>query len=145
MTGKELIVSDKLLSKYSGRLNDSTAPAVPATADTGIIDNFRAFGCLRSARDRALMLELRKKDGNILAVGYGWLERVEFDPSEAITLHFVGRKIQIRGWNLNAEMRPLVRLFLGIIHHRVAWVQEEGAAAGMWAGNGETVIEKIEW
>lgn len=70
------------------------------------------------------MLELRKRGGNIIAVGYGWLERVEFDPSVGITLLVPGQKILIRGQNLNAEIRPNVRLFEGITRHRVAWVRE---------------------
>ena len=61
---------------------------------------------MRGVRDRAIMLELRRKNGNVLAIGYGWLERAEFDPSEGITLHLVGQKIRIKGRNLNDEARP---------------------------------------
>jgi hypothetical protein len=145
MIGKELIVSDKLLSKYSGRTAASTAADATTTAEADIIDDLGAFGWLRGTRDRALMLELRKANGDILAVGYGWLDRVEFDPSKGITLHLGGRQIRIRGRNLNAEMRPPVRLFRGIIQHRVAWVQEADAAVAMREGKDDTAIEKIDW
>ena len=91
------------------------------------------------------MLELRKASGNVLAVGYAWLERVEFDPSDGIILHLVGQKIRVRGRNLNAESCRMVRLFQGIVRHRVPWVQEAGAAAAVRAGKGETVVEAIEW
>ena len=91
------------------------------------------------------MLELRKKNGNVLAIGYGWLERVEFDPSEGITLHLVGQKIRIKGRNLNGAVRPDVRLFQGIARHKVAWIQEADGPTAMQAGKAATVIENIEW
>ena len=40
-----------------------------------------AFGWLRGVHERAAMLELRRKDGSIVAFAYHWLERAEFDPS----------------------------------------------------------------
>ena len=49
-----------------------------------------AFGFLRGVRDRAIMLELRHRDGRISAVGYAWLSGAEFDPSAGITLSFGG-------------------------------------------------------
>lgn len=136
-------MSDKFLQKLAANASDKPA-IVAAPDDRQDVQDFGAFGWLQGTR-QAVMLELRKANGNILAVGYGWLERAEFDPSEGITLHLVGQKIHIRGRNLNAELRPTVRLFQGITQHRVASVQEAGAAAAMRAGKGETVIESIEW
>jgi hypothetical protein len=66
------------------------------------------------------VLELRKEDGRIMAVSYGYLERAAYEPSEGITLSIAGRRIQIKGRNLNAESRPTLRLFQGITRHRVA-------------------------
>ncbi|MCC7290447.1 MAG: hypothetical protein IT449_00125 [Phycisphaerales bacterium] len=108
-------------------------------------DDFGAFGWLRGVRDFARMLELRRKDGSILAVGYGYLDHAEFDPSGGITLSVAGRKIRIKGRNLNAEVRPTVRLFEGVCRHRIPWIQEADRAAGMAAGERETVIDAIEW
>src|SRR6267154_4781186 len=71
------------------------------------IDDLGVFGFLRGSKERAAMLELRKRDGQILAVGYGMFE-VEFNPSEGITLHFADRKVRIHGRNLNAEARPKI-------------------------------------
>lgn len=104
-----------------------------------------AFGWLRGIRDRAVMLELRRKDGNILAVGYGYLDHVEYDPSEGITLSVAGRKIQIKGQRLNAEARPSVRLFEGITRHRVPWIQEAEGAFGTDHGDSATIVESIRW
>jgi len=137
-------MSDKFLQKLAAKVGEKPA-IVSVPDDPQDVQDFGAFGWLQGTRDRAVMLELRKANGNILAVGYGWLERAEFDPSEGITLHLVGQKIRIRGRNLNAESRPFVRLIQGITQHRVAWVQESAPAAAMRAGKGETVIERIEW
>jgi hypothetical protein len=62
-------MSNKLLSKYTGRAAESAAPAAHAATDAEVIDDFGAFGWMRGARDRAVMLELEKRDGNIVAFG----------------------------------------------------------------------------
>ena len=103
-----------------------------------------AFGWLRGMHDRAPMLELRRKDGSILAFPYAWLERAEFDPSEGITLKFGVERVQISGRNLNAEIGPGVRMFAGITRHRVSWIQEADQPAAMEAGKGATVVDDIQ-
>jgi len=70
------------------------------------------------------MLELRKKDGGIVAFAYHWLERAEFDPSQGITLRFGPQKVKSAGRNPNGKVSPHVRLFAGIVRHRVPWIQE---------------------
>jgi hypothetical protein len=137
-------MSGNLLEKYTGRAapsgNESDAISEPdGTEDLGV------FGWLRGNRERAVMLELRKKDGNVLAIGYGWIERIEFDPSSGITLHCSGQKIMIKGRNLNAEARAQVRLFQGLTRHRVPWVQEADRSAAMQAGDDAILVEAIQW
>ncbi len=136
-------MSDKVLQRYTGRSGNETINSA-AMEEIEIADDLGAFGWLRG-RDRAIMLELRKHNGNIVAVGYSWLERVEFDPSEGITLHVAGQKIRIRGRNLNSEARPNVRLFQGITRHKVAWIQEADSASGLQVGNEATIVERIDW
>lgn len=129
-----------ILQRYSGKNEDTPHGSEPdATEDCG------CFGWLRGIRDRAMMLELRKKDGNILAVGYGYLDHVEFNPSDGITLSVAGRKIQVKGRNLNSEVRSTVRLFEGIARHRVSWVQEAGEPESMESPEDSTVVEQIKW
>jgi hypothetical protein len=91
------------------------------------------------------MLELRKKTGNILAVGYAWLERVEFDPSEGIFLDIGDQRILIRGQNLNAEVRPGVRLFEGITRHRVPWIRELELVPISGTDDSATIVDSIGW
>lgn len=133
-----------VLQRYvTGR--DSRLGIATDHAEADTCDDLGAFGWLRGIRDRAVMLELRRKDGSIFAIGYGWLERVAFDPSEGIMLSAGGQKIRIKGRNLNAEVRPSVRLFEGIARHRVPWVREADRSAGLQAGDRETVVDSIEW
>jgi hypothetical protein len=133
-----------VLQRYmTGR--DSRLGIAAEHSETDACDDLGAFGWLRGIRDRAVMLELRRKDGSIVAIGYGWLERVAFDPSEGITLSAAGQKIRIKGRNLNAEVRPSVRLFEGIARHRVPWLREADRAAAMEADGTVTIIDSIEW
>jgi len=87
-------------------------------------EDLNAFGWLRGVRDRALMLELRFRDGNMVSLGYPWLEHAVFDASTGIVLQFGNRIVRIVGRNLNSDERPGIRLYAGIIRHRVPWIQE---------------------
>lgn len=91
------------------------------------------------------MLELRKKDGGILAVAYGYMDKAEFDPSDGITLHLAGQKIRIKGRNLNAEVHPKVRLFEAVCRHRVPWLREADEAELLAAGDKAVIVESMEW
>lgn len=136
-------MSNSIFEKYRAAKPDDLANvSEPPTEET---DDYGAFGYLRGTRDRALMLELRKKDGSIKAVGYAWLHEAELDPSGRIILHVASQTITISGRNLNTENRPNIRLFHGISRHRVPFIQEADQVACMRAGTQDTLIEKIEW
>jgi hypothetical protein len=137
-------MTDKFLHHRPGRLSDDRFDVVPS-GDSGAVEDFHSFGWLRGIRERSTMLELRKKSGDVLAIGYNWIERVEFNPTEGITLHVHGEKIRIKGRNLNAEIRPEVRLFQGITRHRVAWVQETDRLNSMNKRDGVAFVEEICW
>lgn len=135
-------MSDRLLDKYINPKADKNRP-VDADDDNDATDDFGSFGWLRGIRDRAIMLQLRRKNGNIDAPSYSLLERAEFDPSEGITLYFVGHQVRIRGRNLNKELRPSIRLFEGITRHRVPWLQEADETTAISAAADQTIIESI--
>lgn len=137
-------MSDDLLDRY-GVVRAFAADAAESGADTEPAEANGAFGLLRGIRDRAVMLELRKKEGSILAIGYSWLERVEYDPSAGITLCFQGRQVRLKGRNLNAPGRAGARLFQSIARHRVPWVQESDRARSIESGRDDVVIENIDW
>jgi hypothetical protein len=132
-----------ILQKYTAR--EEGEPASGNVLDLEITDDVGSFGWIRGLTSRCVMLELRKKGGNCLAVGYGWIERIEFDPSQGIVLFMSGHKIRIKGRNLNAEVRPTVRLFEGLTRHRIPWICEASQTDIMEAKDGACLVEEIEW
>lgn len=138
------MTDSSILQRY---LNNGDAKPNEHTelAESDNANNFTSFGWLRGIRDRALMLELRQKNGNILALGYNWLERVEFNPSEGITLSFGTGKVQLKGRNLNRETRPQVKLYEGLLRHKVPWVQEADRDIQLRSNETDTVITSIIW
>ncbi len=132
-----------ILHKYTVRQEGE--PAGSNVLDLEITDDLGCFGWLRGIRDRCVMLELRKKGGNCLAVGYGWIDRISYDPSIGIELSVSGRPIRIKGQGLNAEVRPTVRLFEGLTRHRIPWIREASQADMMEAKEGTCLVEAIEW
>jgi hypothetical protein len=137
-------MSGKILERIAGRTNELAGDAFGNGEPDGVED-LGGFGWLRSTRDRSVMIELRKKSGDILAIGYGWIDRIEFDPSKGITLKCGTHEIRIKGRNLNSEVRPQVRLFQGLTRHRVPWLQEAGHGSVLVADKQTAVIESIEW
>lgn len=107
------------------------------------VDHCAAFGWLRGLGERASMLELRFKGGNITALGYGWLDRLEFDPSEGIALRFGGTSVRIQGRNLNEEVQANVRLFEALARHRVTWIHEAGHNEALVADPSTVCVETI--
>lgn len=137
-------MSGKILDRYTARNGANGAADAPIAAQ-GEIDDLGCFGWLRGIRDRSLSLELRKANGNIVAIPYHAIDRFEFDPSEGITLSVGGREIRIKGHNLNAEARPTIRLFEGLTRYRVSWVLEVDDQGDSAVPRGMTVIDTIEW
>jgi uncharacterized protein YlzI (FlbEa/FlbD family) len=134
-------MSDSLLEKYAGRTRSVSLQGEPELLEA----DFGCFGWLRGVRDRSLMLELRKKDGHVMAIGYAWIERVELVPESGITLHVPGNKIRIEGSGLNSEVRSTVRLFDGIIRQRVPWIGESDRSHALQAGDEAVIVERIRW
>jgi hypothetical protein len=112
-------MSDSILERLTGR-NEAPHPK----ADEHETEDLQCFGWLRGARKRAIMLELRHRNGNITAFGNAWLEKAELDPSEGITLQFGGKTVRIIGTSLNYEIWPNISLFQSIVRHRVPWIRE---------------------
>lgn len=137
-------MNDRILDRYAGRDGGNGANDNEGH-DESAVDDLGSFGFLRGSRERATMLELRKKDGGILAVAYGYMDKAEFDPSDGITLHLAGQEIRIKGRNLNVEVHPKVRLFEAICRHRVPWLREADEPELLTASETAAVVEEIEW
>jgi hypothetical protein len=115
---------DSLVDRWRPR-NDASEPEPESIHDCG------HWGTLRGIKDRATMLELRFKTGNITAMNYAYLERAEYDPSDGIMLHFAGGgNVQIEGRRLNEDAGSPLRLFENLVRHRVAWVRESDTSGG---------------
>jgi hypothetical protein len=112
-------------------------------AEFGVPEDFGSFGWLPTASHRAVMLEVRHQDGLITAFSYSWLESALFNPSEGITLNFSGKAVKLIGRNLNAEHRPNIRLFEGIVRYQVLWVQEAGESMMKESDESDSIIEKV--
>jgi hypothetical protein len=131
-------MSGNVLDRYVVKAPQAAKPS--EVVET--IDDLGPFAVLRGF-DRALMLELRMKDGSSTAFNYNYLAKAIFDPSEGITLQFGASPVHIVGTNLNAEVRPNVRLFQSILRHRVAWIQEADGLASLAAISSSVVIDQI--
>jgi hypothetical protein len=135
-------MSDSVLKQFRGRIvSEQPAPS----ADGEAAEDMGAFAILRGVRDFARFLELRKKDGTVVAIGYSWLERIEYDGGHRMTLRFTNQVVNIIGRNLNAEIRPNVRLLDGLVRHRVPWVREFSERDTLVADKRGLVIEEIEF
>lgn len=125
------------------RLNTLTSRANPRDNDEEAPEDLGVCGWLHGIKDRALMLELRYKTGNIRALGYAWLEQVEYDPTEGITLHFVNVKIRLKGRNLRQPLRTHLKLFDGLLRHRIPWIQEVDLAQAAKSGDQSPLVTEI--
>jgi hypothetical protein len=130
-----------VLQQFAGRTTNNPAEA---EQDGDGAEDYGAFGWLRGVRDRAVMLELRKKDGSVSAFGYAWLERVEYEPTTGLTLHFTGQRVKLTGRNLNGEVRADIRLLNGLLRHKVPWIQEADEPTAMLGDRKGTIIEQID-
>jgi hypothetical protein len=125
------------------RFTDRFAPPPPQAAEDDPQDEVGAFGFLRGVRDRALMLELRFKDGGAVAVTYALLDRVTYDASDGIRLYFPRWQVRIVGRSLNESHAGRMRLFDAIQRHRATFIQEASRADLMEARPGVPVVETI--
>src|SRR4051794_482530 len=92
-------------------LNKKT-PEESRTPDTGAEtdeQDYRAFGINRTGRP-ALMLDLRRVDGNYLALSYSYMMSAAFDLSGELVLLFTSHKVTVRGKNLR-------RIYEGVLSH----------------------------
>lgn len=134
-------MSGNILERYAPRAAESPRKK---EEEAGVLDDLGAFGLLRGVQDRSLMLELRMANGNSVAFNYSYLVQATFDPSVGMILQFGGKRVTIAGSNLNAEIRPGIRLYEAMLRHRVPWVREADRATSLRAPQGSVVIDHIE-
>jgi hypothetical protein len=59
-------------------------------------------------------------------------------------MRHANRIVKIIGRNLNAELRPNVRLLDGLLRHRMPWIREFTERDSLVAENRSLVIEEID-
>ena len=141
MTGNTMLERYVARSNGSSNAGGSTEPDFPSDSET---EDLGPFGYIRGATP-PIALELRKRDGLIMAIGYSWFERMVFNPSKGIILHAGEQQIIISGRNLNGEIRPGIRLFQGLTRHRINWVREADQGAILQADAKAVTVESIAY
>lgn len=129
-------------SSSSSRLraiqNETTKAAeAPEMEDCG------AFGWLRGVRDRALMLELRQRSGEVTLLNYSYLHPVFFSPAGELVLQFGAHKVVLRGEHLAQEIRPNITLLTCLARHRTIWIAESESSL-ILTGTKVITIESIQ-
>lgn len=82
------------------------------------------YSMVAAGRSGAAMVDFRLRQGDSLALPYGYLTEALFQPSDGILLRFVAHEVRIEGRNLRA-------LYDALLWHKVTWVRmvEEGTGA----------------
>lgn len=130
------MADEVLLSERLRRLRPPPAIAEEVEDEDDDPDGYRAFALVRGMRQHALMLELRLRTGDSVALAYPWLREVRFDRSGELLLMFDPQLVTIRGRRLEA-------LHAGVLMHRARWVWEADRAAAELVPEGEPLVEEV--
>lgn len=121
---------DRLLGKTHPRHE-------PEVEAGGIRDAFDEDAIPKSRGRAAIMLDLRKANGQCYGMSYAYLTRIEFDPGDRMKLHFAGEVVQIQG----RRLRPL---YQRLLEHRVHAIQEGTDAEEGLKPDEATHIERLD-
>ena len=135
-------MSDKFLRQFTEKLGNGHHHEDQTDEPP---EDLGAFGWLAAPRSGHTCWKSAARMAISRRSGYAWLERCEFDPSEGITLRFTGQAVRLVGRNLNRKMRPHLKLFEGLVRHRIPWIQEADEPAAMTAAKHATVIERVDF
>jgi hypothetical protein len=141
-------------SDAASLFKSSSMPEVPRRLSTDTTpteteeEACAAFGYLRGIRDRALMIELRYRDGNSDFYPYSWLGPWRYNPSAGLLLKFTGdvtTLVLIQGSNLDALVNGSMNLIdRGIARQRILWIREMDEDALRVAAKEQPTIDHIE-
>ncbi len=84
---------------------------------------------------RAIMLELRTRDGKRRALPYSYMTKADFDPDEGIEIHVSDVIVLLKG-------RGLEEVFTFLVQNRLNWVRED--FSGMDTEDEDVFVESIE-
>lgn len=93
------------------------------------------FGFDRQENGRALMFELRTRDGRRSALPYSYLTRADFDPEKGIEIYVSNVVIGVQGRDLEA-------VYSYLLQNRLTWIRED--SAGTDIGEDGVFVERLE-
>jgi hypothetical protein len=93
------------------------------------------FGFDRQENGRALMFELRTRDGRRSAHPYSYMNRADFDPDDGIEIYVSNVVITVKGRGLEA-------IFGYLLQNRLTWVKED--SSGMDVDDEAVFVESVE-
>jgi len=93
------------------------------------------FGFDRQENGRALMFELRTRDGRRSALPYSYLTRADFDPEKGIEIYVSSVVILVHG-------RDLEVVYSYLLQNRLTWIRED--SAGTDTGDDGVFVERLE-
>ena len=93
------------------------------------------FGFDRQENGRALMFELRTRDGRRSALPYSYVTRADFDPEKGIEIYASNVVVLVKG-------RALEDIFSYFLQNRLMWVRED--SSGMDIGEDGVFVESLE-
>lgn len=93
------------------------------------------FGFDRQENGRALMFELRTRDGKRSAYPYSYMTRAEFNPNGGIAIFVSSAVVEIKGRGLEA-------IFTYLLQNRLTWVKED--SSGMDTDEEAVFVESVE-
>jgi len=112
--------------------------------DVDTLEDCGSFGFLRGTRDRSLMIDFRYLSGSHDSFSYATLERVSYEPTEGMTLFFLGVQVQLIGRNLATAQASGVSLLEAIQRHRVPWIRQVEELRGQFFSPTAVVVTQIE-
>lgn len=113
---------------------------------TSFVDKLRAqtepveveskyFGFDRQENGRALMFELRTRDGRRSALPYSYLTRADFDPDKGIEIYVSNVVVVVKG-------RDLGTIYSYLLQNRLTWVREDSSDTDL--GEDGVFVESLE-
>lgn len=93
------------------------------------------FGFDRQENGRALMFELRTRDGRRSALPYSYLTRADFDPDKGIEIYVSNVVVVVKG-------RDLGTLYSYLLQNRLTWMREDFSDIDL--GEDGVFVESLE-
>ena len=93
------------------------------------------FGFDRQENGRALMFELRTRDGRRSALPYSYLTRADFDPDKGIEIYVSNVVVVVKG-------RDLGTIYSYLLQNRLTWMREDFSETDL--GEDGVFVESLE-